>query len=117
MTVGKNKIGSFEGVPVYKVSAPSFVGNKYYLDDKNIYLINGELIRNNLVFGTYDGEYVREYPKLEWRNFYHYEPAKTKPVEIPVKSPEPIATYEAGTADYILASVYSNNLESLMYNG
>jgi hypothetical protein len=115
-TERRNKIGTFEGTPVYKISAPSFIGNKYYLDDKNIYLVNGELVRNNVVFASYNGEYVNDYPKSEYRNFFHEEPVKAKPVETPAETTEPMETYEAGTADYILASVYSNNLESLMYN-
>jgi hypothetical protein len=112
MAIGKNKIGTFEGVPVYKISAPSFIGNKYYLDDKNIYLVNGELSQSNIVFASYDGNYV--HPKDERREFY--VPIKAKPVETPAETTEPMETCEAGTAEDILAGVYTNNLEGLMYN-
>ena len=115
MTVGKNRIGTFEGVPVYKTSAPSFIGNKHYLDDKNIYLINGELIKHNVVFGTYDGTYVEEYPISKQRSFYRYEPTKKKPVAVSDETAEPISAPDAGTAEAILASVYTTNIEDLMY--
>ena len=114
MATERNKIGTFEGIPVYKTSGASYVGNKNYLDDKYIYLVNGELIQSNIVFASYDGNYVHEYPKHKHREYY--VPPKVKPVDMPTETTKPIFTYEAGTAEDILASVYTNNLEGLMYN-
>ena len=112
MTVGK--IGTFEGKPVYKTNYASYVGNKNYLDDKRIYLINGELIQNNVVFASYDGDYVHDYPKHKQREYY-IMPPKAKPVDIPAETAAPISALDAGTAEAILASVYTTNIEDLMY--
>ena len=36
--------GRYNGKNVYKVDLASYVGNKYYKDDLDMYLINGDLI-------------------------------------------------------------------------
>ena len=63
-------VGKFHGIPVYKTNMVEYVNNRYYKDDVNMYLINGELIYKNEVFAKYDGNYVTEYDLHQRAEFY-----------------------------------------------
>ena len=63
-------IGKFKGRPVYKSNIVSFVNNRDYYNEDNIYLIDGELIYKNEIFAKYDGKYVTEYDPHERTKFY-----------------------------------------------
>ena len=47
-----------------------YVNNRYYYDEDNIFLINGELIYKNEIFAKYDGNYVTEYDPHERAEYY-----------------------------------------------
>lgn len=62
--------GKYHGIPVYKTNMIEYVNNRYYKDDVNMYLINGELIYKNEVFAKYDGNYVTEYDPHQRATYY-----------------------------------------------
>lgn len=63
-------IGKYQGRQVYKVTFPEYVNSRLYKNKDNIYLIDGELIYNNKVFASYDGNYVTVYNPHKKRIFY-----------------------------------------------
>ena len=63
-------IGKFHGIPVYKTNMIEYVNNRYYKDEENMYLIDGELIYKNEIFAKYDGNYVTEYDPHERATYY-----------------------------------------------
>lgn len=63
-------IGKFHGIPVYKTNMIEYVNNRYYKDEENMYLIDGELIYKNEIFAKYDGNYVSELDAHLRREFY-----------------------------------------------
>lgn len=63
-------IGKYQGKEVYKVTFPEYVNSRLYKNKDNIYLIDGELIYNNKVFASYDGNYVSVYNPHKKRIFY-----------------------------------------------
>ena len=74
MRIGNGLIGKYHGIPVYKSNIVDYVSNRYYYDQENMYLINGELIYKNEIFARYDGNYVTEYD-LHKRATYYTIPA------------------------------------------
>ena len=70
MRIGNDLIGKFKGIPVYKSNMVDYVNNRYYYDEDNIFLINGELIYKNEIFAKYDGNYVTEYDPHERAEYY-----------------------------------------------
>ena len=65
-----NKIGTLKGINVYKIEFAEYVNNRFYKDNKVIYLVGNELIRNNEVIGTYDGYSVTEFDISDRRKYY-----------------------------------------------
>lgn len=65
-----NKFGKFEGIEVYEVDLREYVNRKLYEDTKYIYLINGDLIKDNIIFGSWNGKVVHEYNENERRQFF-----------------------------------------------
>ena len=63
-------IGKYQGREVYKVTLSEYVNRRYYKDKYYVFLINGELIYNNEVFASYDGNYVSDYDPHKKRTFY-----------------------------------------------
>lgn len=63
-------IGEYQGKEVYKVTLSEYVNNRYYKDKYYVFLIDGELIYNNEVFASYDGNYVSVYDPHKKRTFY-----------------------------------------------
>lgn len=63
-------IGKYQGKEVYKVTLSEYVNNRYYKDKYYVFLIDGELIYNNEVFASYDGNYVSLYDPHKKRTFY-----------------------------------------------
>ena len=82
-------IGKFHGIPVYKTNMIEYVNNRYYKDEENMYLIDGELIYKNEIFAKYDGNYVSELDAHLRREFY------TIPA-IKVRAPEELSTSSIG---------------------
>ena len=70
MRIGNDIIGKFKGIPVYKSNMVDYVNNRYYYDEDNIFLIDGELIYKNEIFAKYDGNYVTEYDPHERAEYY-----------------------------------------------
>lgn len=70
MRIGNDIIGKFKGIPVYKSNMVDYVNNRYYYDEDNIFLIDGELIYKNEIFAKYDGNYVTEYDPHERATYY-----------------------------------------------
>lgn len=70
MRTGSCIIGKYQGKEVYKVTLSEYVNNRYYKDTDYIFLIDGELIYNNKVFASYDGNYVSLYDPHKKRTFY-----------------------------------------------
>lgn len=70
MRIGNDLVGKFKGIPVYKSNMVDYVNNRYYYDEDNIFLINGELIYKNEIFAKYDGNYVTEYDPHQRAEYY-----------------------------------------------
>lgn len=69
----KDRIGTFNGIPVYKTTKTEYVCRKLYLDDNVIYLIDDKMVKDNEVFAEYDGNYVHEYD-IKDRGIYYSIP-------------------------------------------
>ena len=70
MRIGNDLVGKFKGIPVYKTNMVDYVNNRYYYDEDNIFLIDGELIYKNEIFAKYDGNYVTEYDPHKRAKYY-----------------------------------------------
>ena len=79
-------IGKFHGIPVYKTNMIEYVNNRYYKDEENMYLIDGELIYKNEIFAKYDGNYVSELDAHSRREFYTVPAIKVRIPEEPSTS-------------------------------
>ena len=116
--------GRYTGRNVYKVELPSYVGNRYYDDEVDMYLINGDLIYKNQIIGHWDGNVVHEYDPHERSTFYTKTVKKdpevkssevhvvTKPVEEIIEptycqAVETTSSQSAASAEDILAGVYA----------
>ena len=107
--------GKFNGIKVYKTNLLTYVDNKYYDDDINMYLISGDLIYKNQIIGRWDGSMVHEWDPHErtvfYRNTVKKEPEvkalEAKPTETFVE-PTNYQTVEEPPASVedILAGVY-----------
>lgn len=106
--------GRYNGKNVYQVALPSYVSNKYYDDEVDMYLIGGDLIYKNQIIGRYDGEMVHEWDPHErtifYRNTVKKEP-EVKPTEVFVeptyyKTAEVAESQLTASAEDILAGVY-----------
>ena len=108
----KDRIGKFEGMPVYATTAPAYIMKKYYNDNSAIYLIGDSLIRSNEVFARYDGKEVHEIDLHERYRFYNPEEKEKRTntpatPEITVSYPNPNKTpILTKSAEEILQGVY-----------
>ena len=91
MRIGNDIVGKFKGIPVYKSNIVDYVNNRYYYDQENMYLIDGELIYKNEIFAKYDGKYVSELDAHLRSTFY------TVPAIRGVKSTSSIGTEKGDT--------------------
>lgn len=91
MRIGNDIVGKFKGIPVYKSNIVDYVNNRYYYDQENMYLIDGELIYKNEIFAKYDGNYVSELDAHLRSTFY------TVPAIGGVKSTSSIGTEKGDT--------------------
>ena len=115
--------GKFNGIKVYKTTLPSYVGNKYYDDEVNMYLIEGDLIYKNQIIGRWDGKMVHEWDPHERSVFYRKTVKKetkkkepeTKPTEVIVE-PTYHKAVEVATADAAIASVYNTDYSQYCAN-
>ena len=115
--------GKFNGIKVYETNLPSYVGNKYYDDEVNMYLIDDDLIYKNQIIGHWDGSMVHEWDPHKrtvfYRNTVKKEPETkesevhvvTKPTEVFVEPTYYQAVEVAGSqpvasVEDILAGVY-----------
>ena len=115
--------GRYTGRSVYKVDLASYVGNRYYDDEQDMYLIGEDLIYKNQIIGHWDGAMVHEYDPNERSTFYiktvKKEPkVKTsevhvvaKPTEVYVeptyyKAVEVASSQPTASVEEILAGVY-----------
>lgn len=104
-----NKFGKFEGIEVYEVDVREYVNRKLYEDSKYIYLINGDLIKDNIIFGTWNGKVVHEYNENERKQFFTIVNEKRVEVkeEVAETAREELKILDV---DEILNGVYLNNL-------
>lgn len=106
--------GKFNGIKVYETNLPSYVGNKYYDDEVNMYLIDDDLIYKNQIIGHWDGSMVHEWDPHKRTVFYRKTVTKdpeVKPTEVIVEPTYYEAVEVAGSqptasAEDILAGVY-----------
>lgn len=105
-----NKFGKFEGIEVYEVDVREYVNRKLYEDSKYIYLINGDLIKDNIIFGTWNGKVVHEYDEDERKQFFTIA-TKTEEKREEVKVAETASEeLKILDVDEILNGVYLNDL-------
>ena len=97
MRIGNDLIGKFKGIPVYKSNMVDYVNNRYYYDEDNIFLINGELIYKNEIFAKYDGNYVTEYDPHQRATYYTIPAIKVS--NRGLRTPEEPSTSPIGTDD------------------
>ena len=91
---------------------PSYIGNEYFADEQDMYLIGRDLIYKNQIIASWDGYMVHEYDPNERSTFY-IDTVKKDPE---VKSPDvyvvakPVEAFiesqSAASAEDILAGVY-----------
>jgi hypothetical protein len=107
-----NKFGKFEGIEVYEVDLREYVNRKLYEDTKYIYLINGDLIKDNIIFGTWNGKVVHEYNENERKQFFTIATkVEKKRVEIKEEIAETASEeLKILDVDEILNGVYLNDL-------
>ena len=111
--------GRYNGKNVYQVQLPLYVRNKYYDDEVDMYLIDGDLIYKNQIIGHWDGNMVHEWDPHErtvfYRNTVKKEPetkeSEVKPTEVFVEPTYYQAVEVAGSqpvasVEDILAGVY-----------
>jgi hypothetical protein len=120
--------GKYKGTPVYKVSAIDFVKDRCYEDDKNIYLIDRELIRNNEVFASWNGVEVNEYYGGDRYVFYRQNDGgikHTAPIgtenggsnsnsEVKTTEAEVVSNFEFKTVDEILAGSFGIDIDAFL---
>ena len=107
--------GKFNGIGVYKTNLLTYVDNKLYNDDINMYLIDGDLIYRNQIIGRWDGSMVHEWDPHERTVFYRntvkknpeVKVSETKPTEVSVEpTKHQVVEVPAASAEDILAGVY-----------
>ena len=109
--------GRYNGKNVYKVDLASYVGNRYFADEEDMYLVGEDLIYKNQIIGHWDGNMVHEYDPHERSTFYVKTVKKgpeqevTKPVEEIVeptyyKAVEVASSQPTVSVEDILAGVY-----------
>jgi hypothetical protein len=106
--------GRYRGKNVYTVELPTYVGNKFYDDEVDMYLIRGDLIYKNQIIGRWDGKMVHEWDPHERSVFYKKTVKKEpeiKPTEVFVepthhKTVEVADSQPAASVEDILAGVY-----------
>lgn len=114
----KNKIGTFTGIPCYKMSFEDYVALEPKFKSE-IYIIDGEMVLDNKVIGYYNGKVVREYyePYEVYIKDKKKEDVMSKveskpyfaPIEVDVKPQYP--PVEFLDADKLLEQVYNLKLE------
>ena len=113
--------GRYSGRTVYKIDLPTYIGNKYYDDELDMYLIHGDLIHKNQIIGRWDGKMVHEFDSHERSTFYVKTVKKDPEPEPKVEEPEVnvvakpadylnLETFTAASVDDILSGVYNWNL-------
>lgn len=108
-----NLVGKYRGTPVYRTSLPEYVNGRYYKsDDSVIYLIDQDMIRENVIFAKYDGKVVEEYDRHE-RAVYYTVP-KITPVpaakEAETANCEPKTSSSVGkSVEETIAGVYETD--------
>ena len=84
MRIDKDLVGKFKGIPVYRSNMVDYVNNRYYYNEDDIFLIDGELIYKNEIFAKYDGNYVTEYDAHERSKYYTIPKPRRATVEAKV---------------------------------
>ena len=110
----KNKIGTFTGIPCYKMDFEDYIALEPKFKDE-IYIIDGEMVLNNRVIGYYNGKVVTEYHEP----YEVYIKDKKKevevkpyfaPIEVDVKPQySPVEFFDA---DKLLEQVYNFKIEA-----
>lgn len=107
--MNKDFIGNFQGVPVYKTTKEEYIRNRCYNRDSDIiYLINDELIRENIIFGKLHGNTVEEYDR--YRTVLFYLPSRVVEEKKPEKVAEAPKTAKSEMKiEEIISGVYSTD--------
>jgi hypothetical protein len=66
-----NHIGKYQGTPCYECSDREYKDalNKGQDDGKQIFIINGVMVRQNVIIGIYDGKHVKD--SYDGKVYYH----------------------------------------------
>lgn len=125
--MGEKLFGTYEGKQVYQTDLKTYIFNKRYEDNENIYLINGDLIYQNKLFARWDGKQVHEWDAHQQTTYYRYKVRKPaaperehiEPVENIVEQNYDVAAINAVTeqvksVDEILEGVYTWELSSVL---
>lgn len=124
---GEKLFGTYEGKQVYQTDLKTYIFNKRYEDNENIYLINGDLIYQNKLFARWDGKQVHEWDAHQQTVYYRHKVRKPaaperehiEPVEKAVEQNYDVAAINAVTeqvksVDEILEGVYTWELSSVV---
>lgn len=97
------RIGKYNGIDCYKITREEYIKERFYKNKEVIFIIDKDMVYQNVVIGTYDGKYVNDYDRHKQYTYY-------------VEPKEPIGiatTYRAdGTADYDVS--WNSNSETEM---
>ena len=107
--MSKNKIGTFTGIPCYKMNFEDYIALEHKSKNE-IYIIDGEMVLDNRVIGRYNGKVVTEC--LEPYEVYIKDKKKEvefASIEVDVKPQYP--PVEFLDADKLLEQVYNLKLE------
>ena len=107
--MNKDFIGNFQGIPVYKTTKEEYIKNRCYNRGSDIiYLINDELIRENIIFGKLHGNSVEEYDRYTRGLFYL--PSRVVEEKKPEKVAEAPKTAKSETKiEEIISGVYNTD--------
>ena len=53
-------IGKYHGIPCYECTRKEYMENKDLDDGKQIFIIDGIMVRQNIIVGKYDGKHVTD---------------------------------------------------------
>jgi hypothetical protein len=108
-----NNIGRYQGTPCYECSDREYKDalSKGHDDGAQIFIIDGTMVRRNIIIGYYDGKNVRDvYDHVPYVVMHEPGPQRemTKTANEPVKVSVPVGeTYEEVTSREINFADYS----------
>lgn len=62
-------IGKYHGIPCYECTRKEYLENKDLDDGKQIFIVDGIMVRQNIIVGKYDGKHVTDL--YDGKVYYH----------------------------------------------